>query len=241
MADTIVIGGTEFPIKTTIDGRSCTRKANLSDILLWDVFGRLYKGPFTTTLETGEPIPSCCHVDPVETKEGIKKSFLLYDDVDDERACCIKDSNGRVVAVARSIIAACQLVDALNKQPTNIKEGGLLGISPSGGLSRKTPEDRFAFWCIQIEPNNGETDNTGEPLKTSYIQPIMYRYTEYPSLTRNPMSALRFKGSFSAKLAIKAILEEILPTTDARSTMRERWNWEGMKPVMVKFAYNVIS
>lgn len=241
MADTIVIGGTEFPIKTTIDGRSCTRKAHLSDIVLYDVFGWLYKGPFTTTLETGEPIPSCCHVDPVETKEGIKKSFLLYDDVDDECSCYIKDSNGRVVAVARSIAAACQLECALNKQPTNIKEACLLGIAPSGGLDRRTPEDRFAFWCIQIEPNEGATYSNGEPLKTSYVQPIVYRYLEYPSLTHNPMSALRFRGCGGAKLAIKTILEEILPTIDAKSDMRERWNWEGMKPVMVKFAYNVVS
>lgn len=241
MADTIVIGGTEFPTKITIDGRSCTRKTHLSDIILYDVFGRLYKGPFTTTLETGEPVPSCCHIDPVRTKEGIKNSFLLYDDVDDERTCCIKDSNGRVVAVARSIVAACLLVAALNKQPTNIKEGSLLGISPNSGLDRKTPEDRFAFWCIQIEPNEGETYSNGEPLKPSYVQPIRYRYLEYPSLTHNPMSALRFKGCGSAKLAIKTILEEILPTTDAESTLRKHWNWEGMKPVMVKFAYNVVS
>ena len=241
MTDTIVIGGTEFPIKTTVDGRSCTRMPHLSDIISYDVFGRLYKGPFTATLETGEPVPSYCHIDTVDTKEGVKRSFLLYDDVDDERTCYIKDSNGRVVAVARSIFAAWQMAHALNKQPTNIKEGSLLGISPCSGTVRKTPEDRFAFWCIQIEPIEIEAYRNVEPLKPSYVQPIKYRYRECPSMTNNPMSALRFKGCGGAKLAIKTILEEILPTTNAESNMRKRWNWESMKPVMVKFAYNVVS
>ena len=150
MADTIVIGGTEFPTKTTIDGRSCTRKAHLSDIVLYDVFGGLYKGPFAATLETGEPVPSCCHVDPVETKEGIKKAFLLYDDVDDERSCYIKDSNGRVVAVARSIVAACQLECALSLQisrrrafleylRTAVSTAKLRKIGSRSGASRLNP------------------------------------------------------------------------------------------------------
>ena len=241
MTDKIVIGGTEFPTKITVGGRPCTRQRTLIDSTLYDIFGRSYKGQFVATLANGDPLPPIWHSEPVETVEGMKRSYLVFDDIDDACECYVKDSAGRVVATAPSILAAQQLVTALNKQPTGCRESKVLGLGPSLGVIAHTPEDKFAFWCIKVDPRDGATNGAGEKLKPSYLQPIQYRYGEYPSLTHNPTSALRFAGNGSAKYAIKIITEEILPTTKAESTMRKLWNWEEMKPVMVKFAYNVVS
>lgn len=239
MTDTIVIGRTKFPTKTTVDGRPCTRSKCPEDYTVYDQFGRLYKGPFMAVKADGTPVPDLNRLDRVQTEDGEKTSFIHFDDIGDENECYIKDSTGRVVAVAQSYAAAKQIMCALNQMPVHSKVSFLLGMYDGHSLDHYTKEDRFAFWCIQLDPNTD--DEVGKTLHRGYVMPLKWMFLEAPVHSRNPMSALRFRGVGSAMKAIELIQKVVLPSVKPESKTLKVWKWDEMKPVMVKYAYNVVK
>ena len=268
MTDKIVIGGTEFPTKGEVDGRTFTRyEGSLlptkPQVGLYELFHERFQGPFTPIhIETSEPIPPCFGTELLETKAGRKRVVRVFDDLDNCDAVVV-DSKGNRVTGPMTRLAAWTTAIALNKQPHGILDGTKLGLSPFHGVSKSTCKDKQAFWCIRV-PTTSYYGGKIPVSDYSYVIPFYTRY-ELPGTTYNPLSALRFKSAYGAKEMIDLIRQEFLgdpKVVDDLKSRRDRWQklvfktdkepasvngraphsleeWLAMEPVQVKYMYNI--
>ena len=246
MTKTIIIGETEFPVHDNMDSRPFTRVKGLSEGVPYTIFSEGYHGPFTAVQDDLSDMPRPFGLQKVDTATGKKNSYIVFDDAHHPGGKVI-DRDGKVVATTDTWIAAYVTALALNKQPKGITDGMLVGLSPSHGLSRRTRDDRFAFWCIRVQMVDIATK---EDRGKSFVCPFYERY-EPPQLTKTPVSALRFKGHSEAMRVIDLIKNEILSLPEVQKQRENRRakaidgamepDWDSMQPVMVKYAYNVIK
>lgn len=266
MTDKIVIGGTEFPTKGEVNGRTFTRYSDTGGqtrVGLYESFHERFKGPFVPVhSETTEPLPPCFGTELLETKTGRKRAVRVFDDIDGEDAIVV-DSAGNCVAGPMTRLAAWTISTALNKQPHGILDGSRFGLSPFHGLAKSVSKDKQSFWCIRV-PSTSFYGCTTPVNDYSYVMPFYTRY-ELPTTTANPMSALRFGTAGGARAVIDVIKHEFLTgikVTDELRARRDKWQklvfqtgkepasvngraphspeeWNAMEPVLVKFMYNI--
>lgn len=246
MTETIVIGETEFPVHDSMNSRPFTRVKGLSEGSPYTIFSENYHGPFTAVQDDLADMPRPFGLQKVETATGKKNSYIVFEDAHHPGGKVI-DRDGKVVATADTWIAAYMIAITLNKQPKSITDGMLVGLTPSHGLSRRTSDDKFAFWCIQVQYVDIATK---DKRSKSFVCPFYERY-EPPQLTKSPISALRFSGHSEAMSVINLIMNEILPLPEVQKLIEDRRaraiagsmepDWSTMHPVMVKYAYNVIK
>lgn len=244
---TIIVGGTEFPVETTINGEEVTLLNSIEDGDLFSEFSSLYTGPFHAEDFYGNIIPQAYTSKLVKTSDG-KRSVLARRKSCDNKAGYVVDSTCNVVVQTKTWKEASAISVMLNRMPKSMVEGYRIGISPGHGIA-KTNKDDFSFWAVSI-PKLCHKD-----MKTvvgrSFVIPMWNRY-ELPGLSKNPMTALRFKGHGSANAFCEFIKNELL-TIDSVKTRLDRQSekmvkngvdvpdWNSLTPVMIKYAYNVIG
>lgn len=256
MSETILIGGTQFPVECTCRGRQ-GKRIKSKDADLYSILSSRYKGPYTPVdSETHEKLPTMFGVDKLETAEGQMNCCVVYDDISHPGGAVI-DNNGTVVVETKTWGDAFAVSSALNRLPLSITDGSLLGLSPSHGVAKTCKDDKFAFWCIQV-PMVDINDRSCVKWQ-SYVAPF-YKRNELPNTLKNPIAALRFHSVNGASKVID-IINGMLNTiaedrgrnitnlvrnghsdpTKPFSTLVVTADWKQAKPVMIKYAYNVLS
>ena len=256
MSETILIGGTQFPVECTCRGRQGKRTRS-EDVNLYSILSGKYKGPYVPVdSESHEKLPTMFGVDRLETAEGPKNCCVVYDDINHSGGAVV-DSNGVVVVETKTWGDAFAVSSALNRLPLSIKDGDLLGLSPSHGGGKVCKDDKFSFWCIQVPVV--DTKDKSRVMWMSYVCPF-YKRNELPVVSKNPMASLRFRTSKGASKVID-IINDLLGTIQEdrgknivnetraghdnpekpASTLVVTTDWKQAKPVMIKYAYNVLS
>lgn len=248
MEKTIIVGGTEFPVETIINGEEVTLLNSIEDGDLFSEFSSLYTGPFTAVDENGNVIPMAYTSKLVIEADGSKHSVLARRKSCDNKGGRVIDSAGNVVVQTRTWKEASAISVMLNRMPKSMVEGYRIGISPGHGIT-KTKKDDLSFWAVSIPKLDHKDMKT--VVGRSFVMPMWNRY-ELPGLSKNPMTALRFKGHSSANTFCEFIKNELL-TIDSVKTRLDRQSakmvkngvdvpdWNGLTPVMIKYAYNVIG
>ena len=245
---TIIVGGTEFPVETTINGEEVTLLNSVEEGDLFREFSSLYTGPFHAEDFDGNVIPMAYTSKLVIEANGNKHQVLARRKSCDNKDGFVVDSKGTVVVQTRTWKEASAISVMLNRMPRSMMEGYRIGISPGHGIT-KIKKDDLTFWAVYIPKLSHEDMKT--VVGRSFVMPMWNRY-ELPGLSRNPMTALRFKGHGSANAFCEFIKNELL-TIDSVKTRLDRQSakmvkngvdvpdWNSLTPVMIKYAYNVIG
>ena len=248
MEKTIIEEGTKIPVETTINGEEVTLLNSVEDGDLFSEFSSLYTGPFHAEDFDGNAIPAPYTSKLVVDSENGKRQVLARRKSCDNKDGYVVDSKGTIVVQTRTWKEAFAISVMLNRMPKSMVEGYRIGISPGHGIT-KIKKDDLSFWAVSI-PKLSHKDMT-TVVGRSFVMPLWNRY-ELPGLSKNPMTALRFKGHGSANAFCEFIKNELLTIDSVKTRLSKQSakmvengvdvpDWNSLTPVMIKYAYNVIG